>query len=118
MPFATPCVGSGRRVESAGLRSTPASMLRAGAHSSLARRVRMARQPPMPAALVAAAVATACARGADSFEAAGDAYFAKGQYREAVLEYRNAVTKDGHRVAAFRQMGEAYYKLGRGPQAL
>jgi Tfp pilus assembly protein PilF len=47
----------------------------------------------------------------------GDAYAAKEQYHEAILEYRNVLRLDGSNARAIRQLGLAYYDLGELTQA-
>ncbi len=42
----------------------------------------------------------------------GDRYFAKGKYREAAIQYSNAVQVDSRFAAAHAQLGETYLKLG------
>ena len=42
----------------------------------------------------------------------GDRYFAKGKYREAAIQYSNAVQVDPRFAAAHYQLGETFLKLG------
>jgi tetratricopeptide (TPR) repeat protein len=42
----------------------------------------------------------------------GDRYFAKGKYREAAIQYSNALQVDPRFAAAHYQLGETYLKLG------
>jgi cellulose synthase operon protein C len=42
----------------------------------------------------------------------GDRYFAKGKYREAAIQYSNALQVDSRFAAAHYQLGETYLKLG------
>jgi len=48
----------------------------------------------------------------------GDKYFAKAQFREAIIEYRNVVQIDGKNARAYRQIAFAHYELGEFAQAL
>src|SRR5436853_7312116 len=41
----------------------------------------------------------------------GDRYFAKGKYREAAIQYSNAVRVDPRFAQAHSQLGETYLKL-------
>src|SRR5213593_4523196 len=47
----------------------------------------------------------------------GDKYFAREQYREAVIEYANVLRIDGANPRAIRQLALAYYHLGEPAQA-
>jgi tetratricopeptide (TPR) repeat protein len=47
----------------------------------------------------------------------GDRYFAKGKYREAAIQYANALQVDTRFVAAHYQLGETYLKLGQNLRA-
>src|SRR5690242_13138635 len=47
----------------------------------------------------------------------GDRYFQRHQYREAVLEYRNALRIDANNAQAIRQLALAHYQLGEVAQA-
>src|SRR2546425_5850410 len=66
-------------------------------------------------------VATACARSPEAKKARhlerGDKYFAKAQYREALIEYANVVRIDGSNIRAIRQLAVAHYQLGEIGQA-
>jgi len=67
---------------------------------------------------VAAIVLTAgCARSPEAKKARylerGDRYFKQQQYREAILEYRNALRIDSNNAQAVRQLGFAHYELGQ-----
>src|ERR1700743_3735716 len=42
----------------------------------------------------------------------GDAYFAKGKYREATIEYANALKIDSHFEQAYFKLGESLLKQG------
>ena len=64
---------------------------------------------------------TGCSRSPDAKKARhlerGDKYFAKAQYREALIEYANVVRIDGTNTRAIRQLALAYYQLGEIAQA-
>ena len=64
----------------------------------------------------------ACARSPEAKKARyldrGDRYFQKEQFREAVLEYRNALRIDGNNAQGNRQLGLTYYQLGQFVQAV
>jgi tetratricopeptide (TPR) repeat protein len=66
--------------------------------------------------VVALALATGCARSPEAKKARflerGDRYFKQAQYREAVIEYRNALRIDGNNAQAIRQLALAHYQLG------
>src|SRR5882672_9491963 len=66
--------------------------------------------------VVALTLATGCARSPEAKKARflerGDRYFKQQQYREAVIEYRNALRIDGNNPQAIRQLGLAHYQLG------
>src|SRR2546425_12166807 len=47
----------------------------------------------------------------------GDKYFAKAQFREAIIEYANVVQIDGTNARAYRQIALAHYQLGELGQA-
>jgi tetratricopeptide (TPR) repeat protein len=47
----------------------------------------------------------------------GDRYFSKGKYREAAIQYSNALQVDSRFAAAHYQMGETYLKLGDSSRA-
>jgi Cytochrome c biogenesis factor len=52
------------------------------------------------------------------FVASGDRFFAEKNYAEAIIQYRNAVTKDGSFGEARFKLGTAYDKVGDGINAL
>lgn len=66
--------------------------------------------------LLIAALFTGCSRDPNvrkqKYLESGDRYFAKGKYREAAIQYSNAVQVDSHFAEAHHQLGEAYLKLG------
>src|SRR5262245_54887348 len=66
-------------------------------------------------------VMTGCSKSPEAKETQhlerGDQYFAKGQFREAVIEYANVVRIDEKNARAYRQIGLAYYELGELVQA-
>ena len=66
-------------------------------------------------------LAVGCSRSPEAKKARylerGDRYFAKEQYREAALEYRNALRIESTNTQATRQLGLAYYQLGELGQA-
>src|SRR5262249_23606683 len=47
----------------------------------------------------------------------GDKYFAQKQYREALIEYQNALRIDRNNARAIERAGAAYYELGELAQA-
>jgi tetratricopeptide (TPR) repeat protein len=71
--------------------------------------------------LVVAAIGVGCARSPEAKKARyldrGDQFFAREQYREAIIEYRNVrrIDADNHR--AVRQLGLAHFQLGEMGQA-
>jgi tetratricopeptide (TPR) repeat protein len=56
------------------------------------------------AALILLASAASCSRSAKSYFDSGNQYFDQKKYKEAIVEYQNAIRKDP-------KFGEAYYKL-------
>src|SRR6185295_1062505 len=66
-------------------------------------------------------VAVGCARSPEAKKARhlerGDRYYKQEQYREAGIEYRNAVRIDANSAQANRQLGLVYYHLGEYAQA-
>src|SRR5713226_5015820 len=64
---------------------------------------------------------TGCSRSPEAKKARylerGDRYFQRQQYREAVLEYRNALRIDGNNPQAVRQLALAHYQLGEVAQS-
>ena len=64
---------------------------------------------------------TGCSRSPDAKKARhldrGDRYFARGQYREAVIEYANVLQLDRANQRAIRQLAFAHYQLGQIGQA-
>src|SRR3989304_6534763 len=72
--------------------------------------------------LVIALAFAACARSPEATKARhlarGDAYFQRGQYREAILEYRNVLRVELTNARAIQQLGLAPYHAGEGGTAL
>ncbi len=68
-----------------------------------------------------AALFTGCSRDPNvrkqKYLESGDRYFAKSKYREAAIQYSNAVQVDSHFAEAHHQLGEAYLKLGEAARA-
>jgi putative PEP-CTERM system histidine kinase len=66
--------------------------------------------------IVALALAVGCARSSDEQRARalerGDRHFAGEQYREAIVEYREALRHDPANPRAIRQLGLAYLQMG------
>src|SRR3989442_8621165 len=66
-------------------------------------------------------VMTGCSRSPEAKKARhlerGDKYFAKAQYREALIEYANVLQIDGGNPRAIRQLAFAHYQLGQIGQA-
>src|SRR5881628_1799459 len=64
---------------------------------------------------------TGCSRSPEAKKARhlerGDRYFAKAQYREALIEYANVVRIDEANTRAYRQIALAHYQLGELGQA-
>src|SRR2546426_5516419 len=62
-----------------------------------------------------------CARSPEAQKARhldrGDKYFARGQYREAIIEYRNVLRVEPANVRVIRQLGLAHYQLGEAGSA-
>src|SRR5438876_2166163 len=65
--------------------------------------------------LVGLVLATGCVRSPEAKKARhlerGDRYFAREQYREAIIEYRNVLRFEGTNLRAIRQIGLAHYQL-------
>src|SRR5436309_7723391 len=66
--------------------------------------------------MVALALTAGCARSPETkkarYLARGEGYFQKEQYREAIIEYRNAIRIEPTNARAIRQLGMAHYSLG------
>src|SRR5438445_12910263 len=64
---------------------------------------------------LAATLFTGCSRDPNvrkqKYFESGERYFAKGKYREAAIQYSNAVQLDRNFAQAHYQLGEAYVKL-------
>src|SRR2546428_9880459 len=67
--------------------------------------------------MVALALTAGCARSPETkkarYLARGDGYFQKEQYREAIIEYRNAMRIEPTNARAIRHLGMAHYSLGQ-----
>src|SRR5439155_8519769 len=67
-------------------------------------------------------LAAGCARSPEAKKARylerGDRYFQKERYRDAILEYRNALRLDASNPRAVRQLGLAHFQLAEIGQAL
>jgi tetratricopeptide (TPR) repeat protein len=59
-----------------------------------------------------------CSKDAQGYLKAGNEYYAKEKYREAIVEYRNAVQRDPALAEARLKLGEALLKVGDGGRAL
>jgi tetratricopeptide (TPR) repeat protein len=68
-----------------------------------------------------AALFTGCSRDPNvrkqKYLESGDRYFAKAKYREAAIQYSNALQVDSRFAAAHYQLGETYLKLGETTRA-
>lgn len=71
--------------------------------------------------LTALVAVAGCARSPEAQKARhlerGDKHFVRQQYREAIIEYRNALGFEPANVQAIHQLGLAHYQLGELPQA-
>src|SRR3989454_12429162 len=71
--------------------------------------------------LVGVTLVTGCARSPEAKKVRhlerGDKYFAKAQYREALIEYAGVLQLDGTNTRAIRQLALAHYQLGQFGQA-
>jgi tetratricopeptide (TPR) repeat protein len=80
-----------------------------------------ARGPWVALLMIALVAATGCARSPEARMARhlerGDRYFAKAQYPEAILEYRNALRIEPANAQAMRQLGLAHFHAGELIQA-
>jgi tetratricopeptide (TPR) repeat protein len=81
----------------------------------------MSRSVPVRLLIVcclAASVLTGCSRDPNvrkqKYFDSGEKYFAQGKYREAVIQYSNAVQIDDRFTQAHAQLAQAYLKLGDG----
>ena len=72
---------------------------------------------PMCVILLAAVLPAACATDPDGpkrrYLASGDRYFAEQKYKEAIVEYRNAVRDDPRFGEARSKLAEAYLRFKR-----
>lgn len=75
-----------------------------------------------PLLLILLILAGGCARSPEAKKARyldrGDRYFRKEQYREAILEYRNALRIEATNARAMQQLGLAHYHLGEVGQSV
>src|SRR5262252_652088 len=75
----------------------------------------------VPLLLIALLLGSGCTRSPEARKAGylerGDRYFKKEQYREEILEYRNALQIDQKDARATAQLGLAHYQLGEIGQA-
>jgi Tfp pilus assembly protein PilF len=66
--------------------------------------------------LVIAAVLTGCSRDPNvrkqKYFDSGEKYFAEAKYREAAIQYANAIQIDSRFAQAHYQLGQSYLKLG------
>lgn len=58
-----------------------------------------------------------CSKSAADYVKSGDAFAKDGKYREALIEYRNAVQKEATNGEARLKLAETHEKLNEGPQA-
>lgn len=90
---------------------TSAPPLERSKHMSRSVSVRLSL-----AAFLVATLFTGCSRDPNvrkqKYLESGDRYFAQGKYREAVIQYSNALQVDSRFAAAHYQLGETYLKLG------
>jgi len=74
----------------------------------------------LPVTLILA-LSAGCSRSPEAKKARylerGDRYFQKQQFREAMIEYRNALRVDGNNAQAIRQLGLSHYHLGEVAQS-
>jgi putative PEP-CTERM system TPR-repeat lipoprotein len=63
-------------------------------------------------AILSLAVVAGCSKNAQQYYASGDKYFAQQKYKEAVVEYRNAILKDPKFGDAHFKLAEAYVRVG------
>src|SRR2546428_13660208 len=72
---------------------------------------------PWVVLLMVALALAACARSPEAkkarYLARGDGYFQKEQYREAIIEYRNAMRIEPTNARAIRYLGMAHSSLGQ-----
>src|SRR5262245_51613837 len=71
--------------------------------------------------LAALLIVTGCSQSVEAkktrYLEQGDKYFAKGQFREAIVEYANVIQIDPKNARAYRQTALARYELGEFAQA-
>src|ERR1700677_294418 len=76
---------------------------------------------PIIIVLAIASLLTGCSRDPNvrkqKYLESGDRYFAKGKYREAAIQYSNALQVDPRFAAAHYQLGETYLKLSDSQRA-
>jgi putative PEP-CTERM system TPR-repeat lipoprotein len=83
--------------------------------------MRVSMTVRLVAALAVASTLAACSGGQASPEeylARGDGYAEKGQYPEAIVEYRSALNVDNRNWQAHDKLAELYVKTGDGQRAL
>ena len=68
------------------------------------------------AALIAVAIVAGCTRDPNVLKqkhfAKGESYFQRGQYREAAIEFQNAIQIDPKYADAHYELAQTYLKLG------
>jgi tetratricopeptide (TPR) repeat protein len=76
---------------------------------------------PIIIVLAIASLLTGCSRDPNvrkqKYLESGDRYFSKAKYREAAIQYANALQVDPRFAAAHYQLGETYLKLGESQRA-
>src|SRR5688572_28877746 len=86
--------------------------------SPMLRRASTPRASRLAILLAAVlAAATACSRNADRSVAQADAYVAKRQFKEAIIEYRRAIQVDPKRADIHYKLAKAYGEAGDLPAA-
>lgn len=68
--------------------------------------------------LVVALLAAACSKSAQQYFESGNTYFEQKKFKEAVLEYQNAVRKDPRHGDARYRLAQAYEQLGDARNAM
>jgi tetratricopeptide (TPR) repeat protein len=77
----------------------------------------LSRRSVLPLVL-ALAVVGGCAKSAQQYFDSGNRYFAEGKYKEARVEFLNAVQKDPRFGDAHFKLADTFARLGDGPNAL
>ena len=67
--------------------------------------------------LVIALAGVSCSKSPEQYFESGNQYFKNKQYKEAIVQYSNAIQKNGRYGEARLKLAEAYVAVNNGPKA-